>query len=94
MAATERKLRDDVINLRASQMQKALIDHAARVLGKTRSEFMLDSASKEAESVLLDQRYFAVSAEEFKQFTAALDKPPVDNPRLRRLLKSKAPWEK
>lgn len=93
-AIKARKTRDAVINLRATQTQKALIDRAAQALGRKRSEFMLDSACKEAESVLLDQRYFALSAEEFKRFTAILDKPPADNAKLRRLLKSRAPWEK
>lgn len=92
-AIKARKTRDTVINLRASRTQKALIDRAAQALGRKRSEFMLDSACKEAESVLLDQRYFALSAEEFKRFTAILDKPPADNAKLQRLLKSRAPWE-
>jgi len=86
--------RDEVINLRASRSQKALIDRAAGTLGKKRSEFMLESACREAESVLLDQRYFALSREDFKRFTAALDEPPAENPKLRQLLKSRAIWEK
>ena len=93
-ATKTRKIRDEVINLRATQTQKALIDRAAQALGRKRSAFMLESACKEAESVLLDQRYFAPSAEEFKRFTAMLDKPPTENAKLRRLLKSSAPWEK
>ncbi len=86
--------RDEVINLRASQNQKRLIDRAAAALGRNRSDFMLESACKEAEVVLLDQRYFSVPAEAFGRFTAMLDKPPASNPKLRRLLKTKAPWEK
>ena len=88
-----RKNRDETINLRASQRQKALIDRAADALGRNRSEFMLDTVCREAEAVLLDRRYFALSSEEFKRFTAMLDKPPSNNARLRRLLKTKAPWE-
>jgi uncharacterized protein (DUF1778 family) len=34
-----------------------------------------------------------LSSDEFKRFVAMLDKPPASNARLRRLLKSKAPWE-
>lgn len=98
MAATAtkagRKTRDEVINLRASHNQKTLIDRAAEALGRKRSEFMLDSACKEAESVLLNQRYFALSTEEFKRFTAVLDRPPAANAKLRRLLTSKVPWDK
>jgi uncharacterized protein (DUF1778 family) len=86
--------RGETINLRASQKQKALIDRAAEALGRSRSDFMLDTACREAESVLLDRRYFALSEEAFKRFTSMLDSPPKDNPRLRRLLRTKAPWER
>ncbi|MGB8010252.1 MAG: DUF1778 domain-containing protein [Terriglobales bacterium] len=88
-----RKNRDETINLRASRRQKALIDRAANALGRNRSDFMLETACREAETVLLDRRYFALSSEEFKRFAAMLDKPPASNARLRRLLKTKAPWE-
>jgi uncharacterized protein (DUF1778 family) len=88
-----RKNRDETINLRASRRQKALIDRAADALGRNRSDFMLETACREAESVLLDRRYFALSSEEFKRFTSMLDKPPIGNARLRRLLRTKAPWE-
>ena len=81
-----RRTRDETINLRASQRQKALIDSAAEALGRNRSDFMLETVCREAEAVLLDRRYF-------KRFTSMLDKPPASNARLRRLLKTKAPWE-
>lgn len=86
--------RNETINLRASQKQKVLIDRAAEALGRSRSDFMLEIACREAESVLLDGRYFALSDVALKRFMAMLDKPPRDNPRLRRLLQSKAPWER
>jgi uncharacterized protein (DUF1778 family) len=86
--------RGETINLRASRNQKALIDRAAEVLGRSRSDFMLDTACREAESVLLDRRYFTLSDEAFKRFTSILDSPPKDNPRLRRLLQTKAPWDR
>jgi len=38
--------------------------------------------------------YFALDAETFKEFTAMLDSPPAANPRLRRLLAEKAPWDR
>src|SRR5271157_1334309 len=88
-----RKTRDENINLRASRRQKTLIDRAADALGRNRSDFMLETACREAEAVLLDRRYFALSTEEFRRFTSILDKPPANNTRLRRLLKTKAPWE-
>ena len=85
--------RDVIINLRANRSQRAVIDRAAEKLGKNRSDFMLDAACREAESVLLDQRHFQLGGKEFKRFLAILDRAPSENPRLRRLLKTKAPWE-
>lgn len=91
---TDRAARDVNINLRASQKQRSLIDRAADALGKNRSDFMLEASCREAESVLLDRRYFALDAEAFKEFTAMLDAPPASNPKLRRLLREKAPWDR
>jgi uncharacterized protein (DUF1778 family) len=90
----QRQPRDVSINLRANQRQRALIDRAAETLGKTRSDFMLEVACREADAVLLDRRFLLLDEKAYKRFTAALDKPPADNPKLRRLLASKAPWER
>lgn len=92
--AKQATARGETINLRANRNQKVLIDRAAEALGRSRSEFMLDAACREAESVLLDRRYFALSDEAFLRFMSILDSPPKDNPRLRRLLQTKAPWER
>jgi uncharacterized protein (DUF1778 family) len=85
--------RDVTINLRANRNQRAVIDRAAAMIGKNRSDFMLEAACRAAEAVLLDRRYFQLDPAAFRRFTAALDKPPSENPRLRRLLSSKAPWD-
>ena len=90
----QRQPRDVSINLRANQRQRALIDRAAETLGKNRSDFMLEVACREADAVLLDRRFLLLDGKAYKRFTAALDKPPADNPKLRRLLASKAPWER
>ena len=87
------KNRGENINLRASRGQKSLIDRAAGALGRSRSDFMLETACREAESVLLERRYFALPEEEFRRFISILDKPPASNPRLARLLKARAPWD-
>jgi uncharacterized protein (DUF1778 family) len=86
--------RGETINLRATRHQKTLIDRASDALGRNRSDFMLEAACREAEAVLLDRRYFALPAEDFRRFTAMLDKAPASNSRLARLLKTKAPWDK
>ena len=83
-----------MINLRAEKGKRALIDRAAEAVGKNRSEFMLEAACREATAVLLDRRFFHLDEKAYKRFTAALDKPPADSAQLRRLLTSKAPWER
>jgi uncharacterized protein (DUF1778 family) len=83
-----------VINLRADKSKRALIDRAAEAVGKNRSEFMLEAACREATNVLLDRTFFHLDEKTYKRFLAALDKSPASNPRLRRLLTSKSPWEK
>lgn len=89
----DRTKRDVTINLRAGLDQRSLIDKASAALGKNRSDFMLGAACREAESVLLDRRYFTLDEKTFQRFREELEKPPADNARLRRTLSRKAPWE-
>lgn len=81
------------INIRAKERQRNLIDQAADKLGRSRSEFMLDAACRQAEEVLLDQTFFMVDEGTFETFQALLDRPLPTTDKLRRLLKTKAPWE-
>lgn len=92
-STTDRAARGVTINLRADTATRTLIDRAAEQVGKNRSEFMLEAARREATSVLLDQRLFLLDDKAYAQFLAALDQPPTENRRLRRLLTTKAPWE-
>ncbi len=85
-------MRDAAINLRALPEQRDLIDQAASLLGKNRSDFMLEAACERAQAVVLDQVFFSLDADKFRQFTALLDAPPGPNPGLERLLAVKAPW--
>ena len=66
-------MRDAAINLRAMPEQRDLIDHAASVLGKNRSDFMLEAACDKAQSVLLDQVFFSLDDAKFREFTAMLN---------------------
>ena len=86
--------RNESINLRVSKREKTLIDRAAKLLDRSRSDFMLEAACREAEALLLDQNHFSLSEEKLKRFMAMLDEPPSDNVKLRKLLESKAPWER
>ena len=87
-------MRDAAINLRARPEQRDLIDQAAELLGKSRSDFMLEAACDKAQSVLLDQVFFRLDADKLRQFTKLLDASPANNPGLERLMAVKAPWGK
>ena len=60
--------RTRTINLRASEASRALIDRAAEALGKDRTEFMLEAATRDAQSVLLDRRFFQLDEAAFQRF--------------------------
>lgn len=81
------------INLRIEAHTRTLIDEAAAMLGKTRTEFMIDSARSLAIDVLLDQRLFVLDPDRHDAFIRALDSPPEPGPRLRALLRRVPAWE-
>ncbi len=81
------------INLRALDSQRNLIDRAATLLGKNRSDFMLEAACRAAESVLLEQRLFMLDKANFDAFNQVLEAPVKDNPALHKLLTQKSPWD-
>lgn len=100
MATTSRTPRDEAqrrdvnINLRAPAPVRELIDRAARAVGKSRSDFMLESARKCAEDVLLDQRFFSLDEVRHAALLDILGKPPKPTTELKKLLQRKSPWER
>jgi uncharacterized protein (DUF1778 family) len=71
-----------------------LIDDAAAVQGKTRTEFMIESARKQAIDVLLDQRLFVLAPAAHDAFVDALDHPLAPGPKLKALLRRVPAWQK
>lgn len=86
-------MRDAPINLRALPAQRDLIDQAAVLLGKNRSDFMLEAACERAQAVVLDQVFFGLDTDRFQAFTALLDAPASLNPGLARLIAVQPPWD-
>jgi uncharacterized protein (DUF1778 family) len=97
VVVAERPLTADTkgsINLRIEANTRQLIDDAAAILGKTRTEFMIESARRQAIDVLLDQRLFALDSNRYDAFMHALDNPPAPGPKLRSLLRRVPVWQK
>lgn len=86
--------KDDVIQIRASASMKAILTRAASLRGQKLSEFMLDSARREAESAILDQRIFFLDAEQHQRFLAMLDAPAPPSDTLAALMQRKPAWER
>jgi uncharacterized protein (DUF1778 family) len=82
------------INLRIEGSTRQLIDDAAAILGKTRTEFMIETARRQAIDVLLDQRLFVLDSKRYDAFVHALDNPPAPGPKLRSLLRRVPAWRK
>ena len=80
------------INLRIEGRTRRLIDDAAAALGKTRTEFMIESARRHAVDVLVDRRLFLLDPEQYDAFVHALDNPPAPGPKLRALMRRQPAW--
>ena len=92
-AQREKRSRES-LNLRIKPDLRGLIDRAAELSGKNRTDFVLSAARQAAENTLLDRTVFLVDSKSYDDFLARLDASPKPNKRLKRSLGAKAPWEK
>lgn len=93
MRAQREARKREALNLRIKPQLRDLIDRAAEMSGKNRTDFVLDAARGAAEAALLDRTVFTVKAKAYRQFLARLDAPPKPNNRLLKSMQTRAPWE-
>jgi uncharacterized protein (DUF1778 family) len=89
--AVERK--EHSLSMRLPETDIAIIDRAAALRGRSRTDFVRDAAVRAAEDVLMETMPVRMSPAGFKAFTAALSGPAVVVPAMAELLQRKAPWE-
>lgn len=87
MAKVEKQ---SVVNLRIDEVRKNLIDEAAKLQGKSRTEFMIEAAYREAEQIILDQKIYILDEADCEYI---VNSNPKSDPKLVKLFKSKSPWE-
>ena len=87
-------LKSEQINLRANPIQRDLFDRAAKVLHKSRTEFMLDAATAAAHEILLDSNEFVLDEAEYSAFLEILDRPVAENKAWMKLLNKQPSWER
>lgn len=78
--------RTQKIDLRLTPANKRTLQAAAAAANRSVSDFVLESALARADETLPDRRHFGLNAEKWEEFMEALDAPPRDLPRMRRLL--------
>ena len=94
MRATEHLTsKREALNPRIKPEVRELIDRAAELAGKNRTDFVLDAARRAAEDTLLDRTVLMVNPKAYRQFLARLDAPPKPNKRLVKSMQTPAPWE-
>lgn len=82
------------MDLRVTERQNLLIRQAAALTDRSVSDFVLTSATLEAQRTLADQRVFPVSEDQFARFQEIVDRPVTDMPKLRKLLNHPSPFGK
>lgn len=90
-ANVERK--EHPISMRLPEADIAMIDRAAGLRGRSRTDFVREAAVRAAEDVLMENRLIRMSPEGFADFMAALSGPAMAVPEMVELAKRPAPWE-
>jgi uncharacterized protein (DUF1778 family) len=71
-----------------------IIDRAAKLRGRSRTDFVREAAVRAAEDVVLEQTLIHMSRAGFAKFTAEVTKPGRPVRELVRLFSKPAPWER
>ncbi|MGQ0686087.1 type II toxin-antitoxin system TacA family antitoxin [Bradyrhizobium sp.] len=79
--------------MRLPETDIAVIDRAAALRGRSRTDFVRDAAVRAAEDVLMETMPIRMSPAGFKAFMAALSGPAVPVPEMVELFQRAAPWE-
>lgn len=92
MSSTLKK-KEHPLSMRLPEADLAIIDRAAQLRGRSRTDFVRDAAVRAAEAVLMENIPVRMSPEGFDAFLAAIAAPSAPVPEMVELFKRKAPWE-
>jgi uncharacterized protein (DUF1778 family) len=81
------------LSMRLPVADIAIIDRAATLRGRSRTEFVRDAAVRAAEDALMETAPIRMSPAGFKAFAAALSGPATAVPEMVELFRRKAPWQ-
>jgi uncharacterized protein (DUF1778 family) len=89
--ATQRK--DHPLSMRLSEADIAMIDRAAGLQGRSRTDFVRDAAVRAAEEALMENIFVKMSPTGFEAFVTAITGSGTSVPEMVELLRRPAPWD-
>jgi uncharacterized protein (DUF1778 family) len=87
------KRKEHPLSMRLPAADIAIIDRAATLRGRSRTEFVRDAAVRAAEDLLMETAPIRMSPAGFKVFVASLSGPATAVPEMVELFRRAAPWE-
>ena len=87
------KRKEHPLSMRLPEADIAIIDRAANLRGRSRTDFVREAAVRAAEDVLMETSPIRMNASAFKAFMEEISKPPAPIPELEEVFRRKAPWE-
>ena len=88
------KRKEHPLSMRLHENDLALIDRAAGLRGRSRTDFVREAAVRAAEEVVLESALVCMSEEGFSDFLAVLSAPHAPVPPMVEVLRRPAPWER
>ncbi|MFT2798967.1 MULTISPECIES: type II toxin-antitoxin system TacA family antitoxin [Serratia] len=92
-SAVRKPTRDKQINVRATEEERAVIDYAASLVNKNRTDFIIERAVHEAQNIILDQRVFVLDDARYQAFIEQLEAPVENVEGRKRLMAVKPEWK-
>jgi uncharacterized protein (DUF1778 family) len=87
------KRKEHPLSMRLPETDIAIIDRAATLRGRSRTDFVRDAAVRAAEDVLMETVPIRMNSAGFKAFMAALSGTATAVPEMVELSRRAAPWE-
>jgi uncharacterized protein (DUF1778 family) len=88
------KKKEYPLSMRLPKADIAIIDRAAALRGRSRTDFVRDAAVQAAEEVLMETALVRMTPVGFSAFMRALSGPATPVPEMVQVLRRPAPWEK
>src|SRR5215218_7341361 len=87
------KRKEHPLSMRLPEADIAIIDRAANLRGRSRTDFVREAAVRAAEDVLMETAPIRMTPAGFKAFMETLSKPVSAVPELVKLFQRTAPWQ-